>query len=71
MKNKPLNLKIYELKEELIKIINNSDLDPGVIYYLIKDFFHAIEEQYFDIVKKEYNLWLSEEMDIANEKTEE
>lgn len=51
--NENFNLKVEELKENIINIINNSGLPISVIYYVYKNILKDIEMEYFRVLQEQ------------------
>ena len=51
--NKSINLKSKELKDELVKNINSSELPPVLIKYLLKDLLQEVETIEINSIKQE------------------
>lgn len=51
--NENFNLKVEELKENIINIINNSGLPISVIYYVYKNILKDIEMEYFRVLHEQ------------------
>ena len=50
-----MNNLIYEtesFKNNLINYINNSNLPPTIIYYIVKEIYQNTEESYFTLVNQ-------------------
>lgn len=70
MDNKPLSLKIEEVKMALAETINNSQLHPYILDSIMKDLYNEIHILYMSQSKQEieqYNTELKEK----NEKNED
>lgn len=48
-----LNLKIANFNQQINSLINSSDLDAGIIYYIIKNVYNEVEKQYYKIINQE------------------
>ena len=47
-------IKNYQIfKESINKIIQNSGLDIGVVYFILKDIFREIETMYYSYLNRE------------------
>lgn len=47
-------MKQYEVfKESITFLIQNSNLDVGIIYYILKDIFKDVENAYYQAIQKE------------------
>ena len=51
--NKPFSLIIQETKQELIDVINNSNLHPSVIEMIVKDIYLEVNRLNAETIKKE------------------
>lgn len=61
-------IKDYQfLKESITNLLQQSKLDIGIIYFILKDIFKEIETLYYTQINKE----LIEESKIQNEEQEE
>ena len=47
------NNKLETLRTNLIKTLNNSDLEIGAAYYVLKDVCNTLEEMYYNALKNE------------------
>ena len=47
------NNKLETLRTNLIKTLNNSDLEIGAAYYVLKDVCNTLEEMYYKAVNEE------------------
>lgn len=52
------NTQLYNLKNDLVNIINKSGLPVGVAYYIIKDLFMEIQNAYEATLKSEKEMAL-------------
>ena len=52
------DLKIIDFRQQINQLINSSNLDAGIIYYIMKDIFYEVEKQYNNIVRDEYSQWI-------------
>ena len=62
--NKSINLKSKELKDELVKNINSSELPPVLIKYLLKDLLQEVETIEINSIKNEIEQLKEKESDI-------
>lgn len=62
--NKSINLKSKELKDELVKNINSSELPPVLIKYLLKDLLQEVETIEINGIKQELEQLKEKESDI-------
>ena len=62
--NKSINLKSKELKDELVKNINSSELPPVLIKYLLKDLLQEVETIEINSIKQELEQLKEKESDI-------
>ena len=53
--NKGFNTYINDFKRNLVNEINQSGLPVGIIYYILKDLLHDIEEAYQNVLVNEKN----------------
>lgn len=51
--NKGFNTYINDFKKQLVDEINQSGLPVGIIYYILKDLFHDIEDAYQTVLINE------------------
>jgi hypothetical protein len=58
MIKKCINLKIIDFRQAINQLINSTDLDAGIVYYIIKDIFQEVERQYNEIIQEEYSRWM-------------
>jgi hypothetical protein len=65
-----MNLKIENVKHELIDIINNSGLPIGVIYYVFKDLYNDISREHSNAIMYEMRQLKEKEMSEAQENKE-
>ena len=49
------NNKLETLRTNLIKTLNNSDLEIGAAYYVLKDVCNTLEEMYYNAITDERN----------------
>lgn len=49
------NNKLETLRTNLIKTLNNSDLEIGAAYYVLKDVCNMLEEMYYNAITDERN----------------
>jgi len=64
--NKPLNLKAKEFEEQLVKLINESDIPAFILKPIIEKIYkqlEIVEQKQLEIVTKEYNESLKKESD--------
>lgn len=47
-----INLMIENFKQNLLYGINNAQLPPSIIYYVLKDVFEETQRAYFDYVNQ-------------------
>ena len=47
------NNKLETLRTNLIKTLNNSDLEIGAAYYVLKDVCNTLEEMYYNALNDE------------------
>ena len=47
------NNKLETLRTNLIKTLNNSDLEIGAAYYVLKDVCNTLEEMYYNALNEE------------------
>ena len=52
------DLKIIDFRQQINQLVNSSDLDAGIIYYIMKDVFYEVEKQYQRITQDEYKQWI-------------
>ena len=48
-----MGIKIEKFKNDLIFLINNCELDLGIVYYVLKDVFNIVEKEYIKLLTKE------------------
>ena len=60
------NIYLYNFKNNMVNIINNSGLPVGVVYYIMKDLLNDIQNAYENTLKKEKEEIIAEEK--ANKK---
>lgn len=48
-----LNTLLYNFRQNLIDVINNSQLPVGIVYYIARDVFSEIEREYEKSLKDE------------------
>lgn len=51
--NKGFNTYINDFKKQLVDEINQSGLPVGIVYYILKDLFHDIEDAYQTVLINE------------------
>ena len=44
--NEGFNIKIHDLKTDLVNTINTSGLPVGVVYYILKDLLNEVTDSY-------------------------
>lgn len=55
VKKESFNLKCENFKQQLVNIINNSELPISSVYYIFQLLYKDIEETYYNILKMESN----------------
>lgn len=60
--NKGFNTYINDFKRNLVNEINQSGLPVGIIYYILKDLLHDIEEAYQNVLVNEKNINIEEDI---------
>lgn len=58
---KSFNMKVEELKENLLKAINGSGLPLSSVYYLFKDLMQDLTDTYITNLNNEYRQYTEEE----------
>lgn len=61
--NKPFSLIIQETKQELIDVINNSNLHPSVVEMIVKDIYLEVNRLNVETTKKEKEQFIKESAD--------
>ena len=51
MNNKDINLIIEDFRDSLIKQCNESQLPAAVVYYIVKDVYGMVADQYQDYIE--------------------
>ena len=64
--NKGFNTYINDFKKNLVNEINQSGLPVGIIYYILKDLYHDIEEAYQTVLINEKNTTIENTNDTNN-----
>lgn len=64
------DLKIIDFRQQINQLVNSSDLDAGIIYYIIKDVFYEVEKQYQRITQDEYKQWVEYNQKLQEEQEE-
>ena len=50
-----INVQIDQCYQQLLQVINQSQLPVGCVYFILKDINHEIEQQYNDFVRYQIN----------------
>lgn len=58
--NKPFSLMVQETKQELVNIINKSNLHPSVIEMIVKDIYWEVNRLNIETTKKEKEQFVKE-----------
>lgn len=48
------NIKIFILEQSIKKIIQESDLPIGIVYFVLKNIYYSIEDLYLSQIQQEY-----------------
>lgn len=64
------DLKIIDFRQQINQLVNSSDLDAGIIYYIMKDVFYEVEKQYQRITQDEYKQWVEYNQKLQEEQEE-
>lgn len=64
------DLKIIDFRQQINQLVNSSNLDAGIIYYIMKDVFYEIEKQYQKITQDEYKQWVEYNQKLQEEQEE-
>ena len=67
MIEKCIDMKIVDFRQQLNNLINSSNLDAGIIYYIIKDVYYEVDKQYHNIVTDEYKQWVEYNQKLLEE----
>ena len=54
---KPFSLMVQETKQELVDVINKSNLHPSVMEMIIKDIYWEVNQLNIETLKKEKEQW--------------
>ena len=65
------DLKIIDFRQQINQLVNSSNLDAGVVYYIMKDVFHEVEKQYQKITQDEYKQWVEYNQKLQEEQEQE
>ena len=65
------NLDIYKFKEDLISLINNSNLLAGTAYYVVKDVLKDLEDTFQNSINQDYAKLQETSQQEINENIEE
>lgn len=58
--NKPFSIMVQETKQELVDIINKSNLHPSVIEMIVKDIYWEVNRLNIETTKKEKEQFMKE-----------
>ena len=64
------DLKIIDFRQQINQLVNSSNLDAGIIYYIMKDVFYEVEKQYQRITQDEYKQWVEYNQKLQEEQEE-
>ena len=63
MNNNKQNLKIQETYEAILNILVNSNLQIGILYFILKDILRDIEDAYKTGIEEELNVLQKEQLE--------
>ena len=65
------NIKMLSLKQNIVKLVGESELPVGVVYYILKDLFEDITNVYNQSIALEKTILENKSDDINNQDDKE
>ena len=65
------NIRIINLKNDIMQLVQKSELPAGVVYYILKDLYNEISDVYNQSIALEQSLSELEDDNNDNDKEEE
>ena len=65
------NIKMLSLKQNIVKLVGESELPVGVVYYILKDLFEDITNAYNQSIALEKTILENKSDDINNQDDKE